>query len=581
MWSDNDTLRYSIYKGTVPLVAERVTGDFRFMQTTMDFTFRDVPIAGAYTLLGNRVITPKYPSIVTDIPNGVEPSFALTWMMQGSRQQVFYKGFLLNDSTYDSTSYYKVIDTTAHVVSDNSNRPAYGSRPSVAAWINPFVTYQYRGGYAPPTTAVTWPVTVMSRQYYQVPSVINQRTPLNAGNIGYDYIAVQRGAGAVANAYGWGRQVTSIAIPSCIIGYPNPVLSAHNRNISLAANSFTFQSRSILSSNIPYRLPKNCLAIHQTSGLEPSLAPTLGPFEVYSYYLNVPTAAQSQNIAGAPFIWTVEQTTAGLSKTPTDNEDTRTRLLQFSVNDSAYAYYGATQPAIIIGDTARNALTWDYASDTTDAFDWEYIRHLIKTESFTVPENSRIEYAADVFAKDVEDFGDTLLVVLELRRAIDDVVVKSIPVDLRSYELDSAIYVLERVDLSDLAGQTVYFNVNASRSELSVRYGLNVIQYYDSASVEKDPSPAVPDRQAFYLDQNYPNPFNPSTTIPFFISEPGNIRLSVHNYLGVEIGVLHEGFTSTGHHQITFSTSGLPSGTYIYRLSNGQCSVSKRMTLLK
>jgi peroxiredoxin len=83
------------------------------------------------------------------------------------------------------------------------------------------------------------------------------------------------------------------------------------------------------------------------------------------------------------------------------------------------------------------------------------------------------------------------------------------------------------------------------------------------------------------LEQNYPNPFNPSTSISYALSEPSDVTVTIYNMLGVEITTLENGFRPAGEHTVTFDASSLSSGIYIYRLTAGTTTLTKRMTLLK
>lgn len=83
------------------------------------------------------------------------------------------------------------------------------------------------------------------------------------------------------------------------------------------------------------------------------------------------------------------------------------------------------------------------------------------------------------------------------------------------------------------------------------------------------------------LDQNYPNPFNPSTTISYALDAPSRVSINIYNMLGVKVATLEDGFRSAGEHTISFDASSLSSGIYIYRLTSGSNSLTKRMTLLK
>jgi hypothetical protein len=83
------------------------------------------------------------------------------------------------------------------------------------------------------------------------------------------------------------------------------------------------------------------------------------------------------------------------------------------------------------------------------------------------------------------------------------------------------------------------------------------------------------------LMQNYPNPFNPTTTIEYVIPYESLAVLKVYNLLGQEMRTLYEGWASPGQHKVSFDTSDLPSGIYVYRLTAGGGALSKKMILAK
>ena len=85
----------------------------------------------------------------------------------------------------------------------------------------------------------------------------------------------------------------------------------------------------------------------------------------------------------------------------------------------------------------------------------------------------------------------------------------------------------------------------------------------------------------YMLDQNYPNPFNPATKIDFSVPEEVPVKLTVYNSLGDEVAVLLNETMQAGSYSIPFDASAYPSGTYMYRLSAGSFSDTKRMLLAK
>ena len=83
------------------------------------------------------------------------------------------------------------------------------------------------------------------------------------------------------------------------------------------------------------------------------------------------------------------------------------------------------------------------------------------------------------------------------------------------------------------------------------------------------------------LNQNYPNPFNPSTSIRFGIPEDGFVSLKVYDMSGKLVSELVSEMKSKGYYTVQFDGSNLASGFYIYRLSSGDFSSIKKMSLIK
>jgi len=83
------------------------------------------------------------------------------------------------------------------------------------------------------------------------------------------------------------------------------------------------------------------------------------------------------------------------------------------------------------------------------------------------------------------------------------------------------------------------------------------------------------------LDANYPNPFNPQTTIHYSLRTPQHVQLVVFDTMGKEVARLQDGPQVAGEYDVRFNASGLPSGSYVYRLAAGDEMRSGVMTLLK
>jgi len=86
----------------------------------------------------------------------------------------------------------------------------------------------------------------------------------------------------------------------------------------------------------------------------------------------------------------------------------------------------------------------------------------------------------------------------------------------------------------------------------------------------------------YSLYQNYPNPFNPNTTIRFGLPKESAVSLMIYNVLGELVATLIKNETmNAGEYNYEFNASRLASGTYIYRLTAGEFSQTKKMVLIK
>lgn len=94
--------------------------------------------------------------------------------------------------------------------------------------------------------------------------------------------------------------------------------------------------------------------------------------------------------------------------------------------------------------------------------------------------------------------------------------------------------------------------------------------------------PAVP----VTLYQNHPNPFNPFTLISYYLPERCRVTLSVFSVDGAVVSTLVDREEARGLHTVRWDGSDsygdvLPSGLYLYRLTAGKMSVSKKLVLVR
>lgn len=90
----------------------------------------------------------------------------------------------------------------------------------------------------------------------------------------------------------------------------------------------------------------------------------------------------------------------------------------------------------------------------------------------------------------------------------------------------------------------------------------------------------------FQLQQNFPNPFNPSTNIPYQLSKPALVQLSVFNTLGQEVIQLLDEQKSAGTFSVSWNGKDVngqpvPAGIYIYELKADTFKQKKKMLLIK
>ena len=85
----------------------------------------------------------------------------------------------------------------------------------------------------------------------------------------------------------------------------------------------------------------------------------------------------------------------------------------------------------------------------------------------------------------------------------------------------------------------------------------------------------------YELAQNYPNPFNPVTTIRFELKNAGMTKLEVFDITGRHVRTLLNGTVEAGAYDLRFDASALSSGVYFYRLTSGDFTDIKKMSLVK
>ncbi|HBX67677.1 MAG TPA: peptidase S8, partial [Balneolaceae bacterium] len=80
---------------------------------------------------------------------------------------------------------------------------------------------------------------------------------------------------------------------------------------------------------------------------------------------------------------------------------------------------------------------------------------------------------------------------------------------------------------------------------------------------------------------NYPNPFNPTTTINYDVPEAADVQLQVYDITGRKVAELVNTRKSAGSHSVDWNADNFATGIYIYRLTAGDFSAVRKLTLIK
>jgi len=112
------------------------------------------------------------------------------------------------------------------------------------------------------------------------------------------------------------------------------------------------------------------------------------------------------------------------------------------------------------------------------------------------------------------------------------------------------------------------------------RFRTGVILKYNTAIIGLNGSGTLlPGKLNLY--QNYPNPFNPSTVIKFALPKDEFVNITVYDITGKEVGKVVSEQLRAGNYNFSFDASRLASGVYLYRITAGSFTDTKKMVLMK
>jgi len=123
-------------------------------------------------------------------------------------------------------------------------------------------------------------------------------------------------------------------------------------------------------------------------------------------------------------------------------------------------------------------------------------------------------------------------------------------------------------------------NVYVTGSSLGTgtSYDFATIKYSQLTGIKTDLADGIPYDLSLTC---YPNPFNTTTNIIYSLPETGRVTLHVYNLHGQLIETLVVGYYNASRHEILWDASDYTSGVYFYKLTAGDYTETRRVTLLK
>ena len=112
----------------------------------------------------------------------------------------------------------------------------------------------------------------------------------------------------------------------------------------------------------------------------------------------------------------------------------------------------------------------------------------------------------------------------------------------------------------------------------SLRFGDSGVGVNGSAKILVGQA-TTPEEMA--LLPNWPNPFNAETRISFSLPRASSTVLEIYNLLGQRMEVLLDRELPRGAHSVVWHANGVPTGTYLYRLTTDARIWTRKMMLTR
>ena len=199
----------------------------------------------------------------------------------------------------------------------------------------------------------------------------------------------------------------------------------------------------------------------------------------------------------------------------------------------------------------------------------------------------KINYAHPTFA-DLDADGDKDMIVQY------DTTISSIRYQkLRFYRNDSfdTNFVFTRVDsilpeIDNISSPHLVDIDNDTDYDLFLLSNNSELYFVENLTITDIPDNSIQLPFGYHLYQNYPNPFNSHTTMKYYLPKPNQVKVEIYDVLGQKVKTLINQPQNSGMHQVVWNGrdengNSVSSGVYIYNLTSGNYSASKKLLLLK
>lgn len=575
VWNDQSELKYSIYVNP-----QDDSYDYQALQRDVTGqgqieTYRARTLATGRLVQGTP-IPPKYPSISPKSFRDYDRDLFVTWNESGV-QKMISLGY---DFQGQASQFTTVTVGTPLTVTPPSSaqRIANYASPSIATHAAdpvfvyereyPIVTAPVPRPYPIATTLAYTPYTYGTKSYYAVTSPYPTIPWFGVTPQIYDWRYVygckmQYYSGRYSLPRWWTFQRRMSASVSRL----NPTIAAKaayhtSDDLVMAMNE---SQSSWLSADIDASSVTTANIV-QRDGLDPA-----------TNYSGDVVACNASLTASSPYTHRINS--YGLQKATVTSQPVM-KQVYVATADSAFAKYGIVMPHVRNNDNELTEIEWAAEPDTAVAEPYS-IEDMARTEPFSVSDGYEFEYATDMYAFHPEEFVQEFAYEMKFYDSTSDSLLLTDRIQLSDLPSDSSMYVVYRIDISELAGRTVYMAMGLDDTTSTMVSNLVRVVLLDDLSTEKAVSEKEPLPTDVTLYQNYPNPFNPTTAISFYLPTGMNFALEVFNNLGMKTRVLESGWRDAGAHTVQFDATGLPSGVYYYKLTAGDRVLTKRMALVK